>query len=69
MNNPKPSLGNHCALGCVFLTGTEKPVRAEFCKSYYLDASGRNHIIWPEYGFVIKHKMSHFKTSDYDLTI
>ena len=45
------------------------PVRAEFCKSYYLDASGRNHIIWPEYGFVIKHKMSHFKTSDYDLTI
>lgn len=45
------------------------PVRADFCKSYYLDASGRNHIIWPEYGFVIKHKMSHFKPSDYDLTV
>jgi cation diffusion facilitator CzcD-associated flavoprotein CzcO len=44
------------------------PVRADFCKSYYLDASGRNHIIWPEYGFVIKHKMSHFKPSDYDVT-
>jgi cation diffusion facilitator CzcD-associated flavoprotein CzcO len=45
------------------------PIRADFCKSYYLDASGRNHIIWPEYGFVIKHKMSHFKPSDYDLTV
>jgi cation diffusion facilitator CzcD-associated flavoprotein CzcO len=45
------------------------PVRAEVCKSYYLDSSGRNHIIWPEYGFVIKHKMSHFKPSDYDLTV
>jgi cation diffusion facilitator CzcD-associated flavoprotein CzcO len=41
------------------------PVRADFCKSYYLDAAGRNHIIWPEYGFVIKHKLSKFQSSDY----
>ncbi len=44
------------------------PVRADICKSYYLDASGRNHIIWPEYGFVIKHKLSHLRTAEYDLS-
>jgi cation diffusion facilitator CzcD-associated flavoprotein CzcO len=43
------------------------PVRADICKSYYLDTEGRNHIIWPEYGFVIRRKLSHFKTADYDL--
>jgi hypothetical protein len=46
---------------------TRMPVRADICKSYYLDASGRNHIIWPEYGFVIKQKLSQFKAADYNL--
>jgi cation diffusion facilitator CzcD-associated flavoprotein CzcO len=46
---------------------TRMPVRADICKSYYLDASGRNHIIWPEYGFVIKQRLSQFKAADYNL--
>ncbi|MEB3792430.1 NAD(P)/FAD-dependent oxidoreductase [Acinetobacter sp. IK40] len=41
------------------------PVRADICKSYYLDDAGRNHIIWPEFGFVIKHKLHHVNLKDY----
>lgn len=42
------------------------PVRADICKSYYLDDAGRNHIIWPEFGFVIKHKLHHVNLKDYN---
>ncbi|KQK47263.1 hypothetical protein AQ482_02445 [Acinetobacter baumannii] len=44
------------------------PVRPDICKSYYLDDAGRNHIIWPEFGFVIKHKLHHVNLKDYDAT-
>jgi hypothetical protein len=44
------------------------PVRPDVCKSYYLDAAGRNHIIWPEYGFVIKRKLSPSNISDYEVS-
>ncbi|MDC5317908.1 NAD(P)/FAD-dependent oxidoreductase [Acinetobacter baumannii] len=44
------------------------PVRPDVCKSYYLDDAGRNHIIWPEFGFVIKHKLHHVNLKDYDAT-
>ncbi len=43
------------------------PIRADVCKSYYLDAVGRNHFVWPEYGLVIKHKLHHVQLADYDL--
>ncbi|EPF93376.1 4-hydroxyacetophenone monooxygenase [Acinetobacter gyllenbergii] len=41
------------------------PVRPDICKSYYLDDAGRNHIIWPEFGFVIKRKLHHVNLKDY----
>lgn len=44
------------------------PVRPDVCKSYYPDAAGRNHIIWPEYGFVIKHKLNPPNISDYEVS-
>lgn len=45
------------------------PVRADICKSYYLDDAGRNHIIWPEFGFVIKHKLHHVNLKDYNTKV
>lgn len=44
------------------------PIRPEVCKSYYLDDSGRNHFIWPEYGVVIKRRLSNFNLSDYSIS-
>ncbi len=41
------------------------PVRPDVCKSYYLDDAGRNHIIWPEFGFIIKHKLNKVNLKDY----
>lgn len=43
------------------------PVRPDVCKSYYLDDAGRNHIIWPEFGFVIKRKLNKVNLKDYEL--
>lgn len=42
------------------------PVRADVCKSYYLDDAGRNHIIWPEFGFLIKRKLHNVNLNDYE---
>lgn len=41
------------------------PVRPDVCKSYYLDDAGRNHIIWPEFGFIIKRKLNKVNLKDY----
>lgn len=44
------------------------PVRPDVCKSYYLDDAGRNHIIWPEFGFVIKRKLNQVNLKEYNTT-
>ncbi|EDY86818.1 monooxygenase [gamma proteobacterium HTCC5015] len=43
------------------------PIRPEICKSYYLDAKGRNRFVWPEYGFNIKKRLTQVNLSDYQL--
>lgn len=43
------------------------PIRPDVCQSYYLDAGGRNHFVWPEYGVVIKHKLLNFQITDYQV--
>ena len=43
------------------------PIRPDVCKSYYLDAAGRNQFVWPEYGVVIKNRLHHPQVTDYDL--
>lgn len=43
------------------------PIRPDVCKSYYLDEGGRNHFVWPEFGVVIKRKLSHFEFADYTI--
>ncbi|AWL28904.1 NAD(P)/FAD-dependent oxidoreductase [Acinetobacter defluvii] len=42
------------------------PVRPDVCKSYYLDDAGRNHIIWPEFGFIIKRKLNQVNLKEYN---
>lgn len=41
------------------------PIRADVCTSYYLDSSGRNQFVWPEFGVNIKRRLSHFEMNDY----
>ena len=43
------------------------PIRPEVCSSYYLDKSGRNQFVWPEFGAVIKHRLTHFELDDYQV--
>ncbi len=41
------------------------PIRADVCQTYYLDASGRNQFVWPEFGVNIKRRLTHFALGDY----
>ncbi len=43
------------------------PIQPEMCSSYYMDAQGRNRFVWPEWGFVIRHRLTHFRLHDYDV--
>lgn len=43
------------------------PIRPDVCTSYYLDATGRNQFVWPEYGLRIKQRLTHFTLADYQL--
>lgn len=41
------------------------PIRADVCRSYYLDRAGRNQFVWPEYGLTIKKRLLNFDINDY----
>ena len=41
------------------------PIRADVCQSYYLDKGGRNQFVWPEYGVIIKKRLTQFERNDY----
>lgn len=43
------------------------PIRADICSSYYLDSTGRNQFVWPEFGVNIKRRLTHFQMNDYHL--
>lgn len=43
------------------------PIRPDVCRSYYLDAGGRNHFVWPEYGVKIKQRLTNPDLNDYQL--
>lgn len=42
------------------------PMRPEVCKTYYVDAGGRNQFVWPEFGVNIKRRLTHFALGDYN---
>jgi cation diffusion facilitator CzcD-associated flavoprotein CzcO len=44
------------------------PIRPDVCKSYYLDEGGRNHFVWPEFGVVIKRRLTQVDFSDYNIS-
>lgn len=41
------------------------PIRADVCTSYYLDSTGRNQFVWPEFGVNIKRRLTNFEMNDY----
>jgi cation diffusion facilitator CzcD-associated flavoprotein CzcO len=43
------------------------PIRGDVCSSYYLDSSGRNQFVWPEFGVNIKRRLHHFDLADYSV--
>ncbi len=36
------------------------------CRSWYLDASGRNHVLWPDFTFRFRKRLSRFDWHDYE---
>lgn len=42
------------------------PMRADVCKTYYIDAGGRNQFVWPDFGVNIKRRLTHFALADYN---
>lgn len=41
------------------------PIQPEMCTSYYMDADGRNRFVWPEWGVLIKRRLTRFDLRDY----
>lgn len=41
------------------------PIRPDVCSSYYLDPTGRNRFVWPDFGAVIRHRLQHPNVDDY----
>lgn len=44
------------------------PMQPKYCNTYYSDSTGRNHIVWPEWGFKIKRRLRRFDAADYHMT-
>lgn len=42
------------------------PIRPDVCSSYYMDQTGRNRFVWPEWGVSIKRRLTHFQLTDYN---
>jgi hypothetical protein len=38
------------------------------CSSWYLDANGRDSVMWPDFTFKFRRRVSDFEPSDYRLT-
>lgn len=47
---------------------TEGTVWASGCESWYLDAEGRNAVLWPGFTFQFRHRTKHFDLAAYDTT-
>lgn len=35
------------------------------CKSWYIDATGRNSTLWPGFTFTFRHRVEHFEPGEY----
>lgn len=44
-------------------------MQPKYCSTYYSDSTGRNHIVWPEWGFNVKRRLRKFNPSDYEIEV
>lgn len=49
-------------------TLAQLPIRADVCKSYYLDSQGRNRFVWPDYGITIGKRLASVNWEDYEVS-